>query len=350
MSSLWNSFTSYFNTPEEKAKKQEQERQKIKNEINAIRQKKILNPIHRFKNLEKDNYNKIQYPLNVKENPNMTNNIKSQLSVQYYKEHILKKLENPIKLQIPTFRSTDTITLEYYIPKGTILYHASNDENIEFTKDRQTYFGFDIIISLWFLVELLTEESSYGIIHQFEVVNDIPVYILEDITNHPKGNNICKRKDIACIHPQYAYHGDPPYNFRELSSELTMNLTDDFFKNSIKRSIHPKLNVPIKYLVDVDQLRYYRKSGNFTVHRFNPIQPNKSKNSRILSYLTNKGYGSFYSAILGFYLPDGNIIPDRNIVPKHNENNEKTQQGGKSQKNKYPKKYVNKKFTKKRTI
>ena len=41
--------------------------------------------------------NKIQYPLNVKENPNMTNNIKSQLSVQYYKEHILKKLENQKK-------------------------------------------------------------------------------------------------------------------------------------------------------------------------------------------------------------------------------------------------------------
>ena len=29
MSSLWNNFTSFFNTPEEKAKKQEQERQKI---------------------------------------------------------------------------------------------------------------------------------------------------------------------------------------------------------------------------------------------------------------------------------------------------------------------------------
>jgi hypothetical protein len=239
--------------------------------------------------LESENYNRIIYP------PNLKGHIESLLS--YFKESVLKKYDVPLTIK----SDKDKTIIEYYIPKGTRLYHGSLDFNLQFTDDRITFFGIDIIISLWYLLEL-RRYNKYGVIYEFEVVEDIPVYLLEDITNHPFNwygtGTKCRIKEFACIHPQYAYHGTPD-NFGELSSEITINLSYDLFKHAIKNIIHPKTNKPIIYVVDLDKLEQYRTVGDFTIHQFNPIEPNKSINQTILSKVRTKLNGKLNSVMVG---------------------------------------------------
>lgn len=154
------------------------------------------------------------------------------------KNGFIKKYEEPYVI--------DGHTLEYYIPVGTKLYHSSFEYYQKFDKDCFTYFGIDIIIALWYLFEL-SGHNNYGYIYEFNVIKDIPVYIMKKITDHPKETSkndgtICQKKEIACIHPQYAYHGYPldvNENDKEISTELTMNLKHYQIGEYIKRAIHP---------------------------------------------------------------------------------------------------------------
>jgi hypothetical protein len=264
------------------------------------------------KKLESDNYNRILYP------PNVKGHIESLLS--YFKENVLKKYDVPLTIE----SDKDTTIIEYYIPKGTRLYHGSLDFNLQFTDDRITFFGIDIIISLWYLLEL-RRDNKYGVIYEFEVVEDIPVYVLENITNHPynwggKGAK-CRIKEFACIHPQYAYHGTPD-NFGELSSEITINLSYDLFKHSIKEIIHPKTNKPVIYVVDLDKLEEYRTAGNFTIHQFNPIEPNKSMNQTIQSKVRTMLNGKLNSVMVGM------LQETKSKLSNHGGNTNKKKQGG----------------------
>jgi hypothetical protein len=150
-----------------------------------------------------------------------------------------------------------------YLPIGTKLYHGSLDTNLDFrslTKDRITFFGLDVVISIWYILEM-TLYYSYlriGKLYEFTVVKPIPIYLLSELFDHPMETKECS-KQVACIHPQLAYHGDtddpPPY---DLSIEVTMNMK--YFKDYIQ------LNKT--YLVNTKML-YDNRCKLFT--EFNPV-------------------------------------------------------------------------------
>lgn len=155
-------------------------------------------------------------------------------------------------------------------------------------------------ISLWYLYELnLRHDKSFGVIYEFETVEDIPVHVLEEIDEHPFDNKECSRKGVACIHPQYAYHGHTG-DFGELSMELTMNLSDEGLRQSIRRSIHPTEGVPITYLVNLQTLQQMADYGDLTVHNFNPIRPNVS---RLPPAVQKEIQGDLKSSIQGLLFP-----------------------------------------------
>ena len=128
---------------------------------------------------------------------------------------------------------TDCITV------GTKLYHGSLQHDLNFNdlnnKDRITFFGLDVVISLWYILEINTFRNKMinGKLYEFDVVKDIPFNLLCELTNNPKDYNIYKKSAISCIHPQVAFHGDtdsgPPY---DLCIELAMNV--EYFKDYIK--------------------------------------------------------------------------------------------------------------------
>ena len=185
--------------------------------------------------------------------------------LEYIKENeFIKRYEEP-------YTEIEGYTLEYYIPKGTKLYHGSFIYYQKFDRDQHTYFGIDIIIALWYLHETAPSDINYGYIYEFDVIKDIPVYILNSIDNHPKNVTICKDKQIACIHPQYAYRSHPPHtNEKEMSTELTMNLNQYKIGEYIERTIHPKTKSEIIYLVSIERLLDIAdKNKNFS--EYNPI-------------------------------------------------------------------------------
>jgi hypothetical protein len=150
-----------------------------------------------------------------------------------------------------------------HIPIGKKLYHCSLQHDLNFNdlknKDRITFFGLDIVISLWYILEMNTFRSKTcnGKLYEFVVVKNIPFHILHELTDNPKDYDIYKTTGISCIHPQIAFHGDteskPPY---DLCIELAMNMK--YFKDYIE--------VKQTYIVDptiLDNNKY--KNG------FNPV-------------------------------------------------------------------------------
>ena len=150
-----------------------------------------------------------------------------------------------------------------YLPVGTKLYHGSL-EQLDFKamkKDRITFFGLDVVISLWYILELSGEEvDTIGKLYEFIVVEPIPLRLLEPFYSHPKEDIQCRKDPIACIHPQLAYHGDtdtsPPY---DLCIEITMNMK--YFKDYIQ--------LTQTYEVDT-MILYTNRRKLFT--EFNPVQ------------------------------------------------------------------------------
>ena len=217
--------------------------------------------------------------------------------LEYIKEkEFIKRYEEP-------YTEIEGYTLEYYIPKGTKLYHGSFIYYQNFDKVQHTYFGIDIIIALWYLHETAPSNINYGYIYEFDVIKDIPVYILNSIDNHPKNVTICKDKQIACIHPQYAYRAHPPHtNEKEMSTELTMNLNQYKIGEYIERTIHPKTKSEIIYLVSIERLLDIAdKNKNFS--EYNPIlyNPSQYNPERDPSESRNKN-----SAIMGMVIPPKN--------------------------------------------
>lgn len=123
---------------------------------------------------------------------------------------------------------------QYYLPKGTILYHGSLD--VEFsnarkifynTFDKITFFGLDFEISAWFVLELAKIKSKHrGYIHVFETTKDLSVKIIDDLYVHPKTWFSKKCIKNICFHPQLAFRGRvmDPADFYEMFIEVTINL------------------------------------------------------------------------------------------------------------------------------
>lgn len=176
---------------------------------------------------EKESYikfcNLFQYPLKTKSIPNYNPyGLWCNLNDEW---------QAPVKDNISYIKSkfTDCITV------GTKLYHGSLQHNLNFNdlknKDRITFFGLDVVISLWYILEM--NALCNGKLYEFVVVKDIPFNLLCELTDNPKDYNIYKKSAISCIHPQVAFHGDtdsgPPY---DLCVELAMNV--EYFKDYIK--------------------------------------------------------------------------------------------------------------------
>jgi hypothetical protein len=100
---------------------------------------------------------------------------------------------------------------------------------------------------------------------------------------------ICQNKEIACIHPQYAYHGDPLHvneKDKEMSTEFTMNLKKYPIGEYIKRTTHPITEKEIIYLVSINNLREIaKKKLQFSNYNSIPsivgmVIPDKNPNSK----------------------------------------------------------------------
>ena len=165
------------------------------------------------------------------------------------------------------------------IPVGTKLYHGSMDANgngngngnIKFDQQKLTFFGIDVVISLWILPEQrraqmykelgydisLSQQDDYnknhdkGYLYEFQVVKPIPVHLIEDLCQYPLEVKTCKEK--PCLHPQIG-PDSPIYN---LSTELTMGM-----KN------YKDIQLKKKYEVDVNKLE---ENQDKLFSKFDPV-------------------------------------------------------------------------------
>ena len=162
------------------------------------------------------------------------------------------------------------------IPVGTKLYHGSMDGNgngnIKFDQQKLTFFGIDVVISLWILPEQrraqmykelgydisLSQQDDYnknhdkGCLYEFQVVKPISVHLIEDLCQYPLEVKTCKTK--PCLHPQIG-PDSPIYN---LSTELTMDLK--YYKDYIQ--------LKKKYEVDVNKLE---ENQDKLFSKFDPV-------------------------------------------------------------------------------
>jgi hypothetical protein len=166
----------------------------------------------------------------------------------------------------------DTHQGSRFIPVGTKLYHGSLNPALDFNHllDHITFFGIDVVISLWYILELQSDsdrnELKPGTLYEFVVTRPIPVEIIPNLYDHPTETERCVDEPIGCIHPQISFHGDvlsdPPY---DLSIEFTLNLNKDAGHGQFKEY----MVLQKVYTVDTRILLEHRDKP-FSV--FNPIQ------------------------------------------------------------------------------
>ena len=144
---------------------------------------------------------------------------------------------------------------DLFLPKGNLLYHGSLHypfrEGSQSSDDptKITFFGLDATISIWYILELIemliykfygefdieTElYNRYGYLYVFELTEDLPVHdILKSLSQNPKEQTRCIRRNTVCLHPQVNFRGmNKRPDLYELSSEVTFHYSD--FKNSLK--------------------------------------------------------------------------------------------------------------------
>jgi len=132
------------------------------------------------------------------------------------------------------------------LPAGTILYHGSLDPNLQFTKNRHTFFGIDAFISIWYALELrnglcFPKRRKIGYLYEFELTKPLnQIVVLQALSDHPGYGG--KTKDLPTIHPQAIYHGN--FDAHELGIEVTINVKQN-----------PEcLRLLKRYIIDLDLL------------------------------------------------------------------------------------------------
>jgi hypothetical protein len=121
-----------------------------------------------------------------------------------------------------------------FLPKGTILYHGSLNNNVNFYNHGITYFGLDPEISLWYILELITDKQWFfnknkiGYMYVVELKKDLYIdKIILDIHDNPRS---CVGK--VCAHPQAAIiMGNESYN--KLYTEITIDFSENKYKDII---------------------------------------------------------------------------------------------------------------------
>ena len=92
-----------------------------------------------------------------------------------------------------------TILVNDCLPVGTILYHGSLDSNLDFYNYPKLFFGIDVVISLWYILELRIKQlivdkskddkekikelmlDNIGTLYEFVIIKPIPVHFLYDL-------------------------------------------------------------------------------------------------------------------------------------------------------------------------
>lgn len=164
---------------------------------------------------------------------------------------------------------------EYYLKKGTVLYHGSTEYPFlsEHDESRMTFFGLDVIISLWYILEssylkmdvaCLTKMKKkvqyYGYLYEFRLKDDLKITtIIDKLIQNPKNSAVCKKTKSVCLHPQVSFHGVESFyrtlpNLFDLCNEVTL------FYEYYKDIIGPPINI---YLVDPLILHKNALSNNF---------------------------------------------------------------------------------------
>ena len=146
------------------------------------------------------------------------------------------------------------------LPAGTVLYHGSLDPDLRFTENRNTFFGIDSFISIWYTLELrdklwFPKRQKVGYLYEFELTKSLnQVVFLQKLVDHPGFGHWST--DPPKIHPQVVYHGVPSDAY-ELGVEVTINLKQ-----------HPgAIRLRQKYTVDLEMLHSNRKK---TRENFDP--------------------------------------------------------------------------------
>jgi hypothetical protein len=174
-----------------------------------------------------------------------------------YKDNMYRKeewaiLENKIK----NFVEKNVITKDGYLKKGLKFYHSTLNSDLnfeEFEKHKMTFFGLDIVISLWYIMEMAESQKKYeeivegknpgelpdyGYLYEFELVKPLKVdKYIESINNHPGSDRDCYLKLGVCVHPQITFHGKNRENQGpfDMSIEVTLGHTSLSYLGLLKR-------------------------------------------------------------------------------------------------------------------
>jgi len=178
--------------------------------------------------------------------------------IKYYKRLLLKKDD------------------KYYLRKGTLLYHGSENYPLNFAKkNMMTFFGLDMEIAVWYIYEMIMNQKHYtariikskitgeklfernGYLYVFKLKEDIPTEIIEKIYQNPKDTKVCKNKKVTCIHPQVSYRGDS-FN-EEVGTKIHTEVT--LFMETYKDS----LELIRSYLIDGEKLHKNHKDIEYDI-------------------------------------------------------------------------------------
>ena len=151
------------------------------------------------------------------------------------------------------------------LPKGTILYRCSTDENpynIKTSND-VIYFGLDFVICTWFALEINEKSSEYVkcYLHIYELKKDVPYKYLYSLGGDGVPMELDPKTCIkkACIHPQEILHGNEyPYKANELGIEIS------FPKNKVNNNLIYSLDT---YEINIEKLK---KNKNKYIYQWNP--------------------------------------------------------------------------------
>ena len=209
-------------------------------------------------------------------------------------------------------------TLEYYdtllikkngnvfLPKGTLLYHGSLNypfrEGSQSTNDpnKITFFALDATISIWYVLELIEMLAirdlrnvniddffnRYGYLYLFELTEDLPVHkILKNLSQNPKEQRTCVRRNQVCLHPQVNFRGLDRPDLYELSSEVTFYYSD--FKDGLQL-VDTYLVDPLLLFQNKNNPDYDPRQSVVKINTYQPEFDQKISKKKYIEYYLSK--------------------------------------------------------------
>jgi len=168
-----------------------------------------------------------------------------------------------------------------YLPKGTKLYHG--DIKYPFipgskstgNKENMTFFGLDIDIAIWYILELVEIEkfkkdnnfSRFGFLYIFVLQEDLELSkIIDIIRDNPKEIRKCRHKNNVCLHPQVAFRGrvETAPQIYKLSSEVTL-----FYDNYTEMLLLDKIYIVDPLLLELNKNNKEWKPRNAIIKKYN---------------------------------------------------------------------------------